>query len=86
MLPKFDLQIMTKFDLQILTKFGYTEMSARACCMRECPRSLHERALARCTREPSLAARESPRSLHERALAAKMTKFWLFPFGTAKSQ
>ena len=72
MLPKFDLQIMTKFDLQILTKFGYTEMSARACCMRECPRSLHERALARCTREPSLAA--------------KMTKFWLFPLGTAKSQ
>jgi len=63
MLPKFDLQIMTKFDLQILTKFGYTEMSARACCMRECPRSLHERALA-----------------------AKMTKFWLFPLGTAKSQ
>ena len=62
MLPKFDLQIMTKFDLQILTKFGYTEMSARACCMRECPRSLHERALARCTRE---------HSLHERALAAR---------------
>ena len=32
---------------------------------------------AGCTRE---------RWLHERALAAKMTKFWLFPLGTAKSQ
>ena len=32
---------------------------------------------ARCMRE---------RPLHERALAAKMTKFWLFPLGTAKSQ
>ena len=68
MLPKFDLQIMTKFDLQILTKFGYTEMSARACCMRECPRSLHERALARCTREPSLAARESTRCKNDQIL------------------
>ena len=30
--------------------------------------------------------RERPCSLYERALAAKMTKFWLFPLGTAKSQ